>query len=103
MDQLTHDDMIDYREHLKTKKLQDQTVFNKLICVVTWQRRNPLFSVVGLLEFPDDYPEQKPTVPEPYTPKEIALLKQCATPRERNAERVPRDRLQGSGNRAPGI
>lgn len=83
MDQLTHDDMIDYREHLKGKKLQDQTVFNKLICIVTWQRRNPLFSITGLLDFPDDYPEQKPTVPEPFTAKEIALLKQCATPQER--------------------
>jgi integrase len=88
MDELRREDMIDYREHLKKKKnksgktLADQTVFNKLICVVTWQKHNPLFSVVGLLKS-KDYPEQKLTEPDPYTEEEIGLLKKHASHRER--------------------
>jgi integrase len=83
VDEITHDDLVDYREHLFACKKSDVTVYNKLITVVTWLKHNPLFPVRGLLKYPDDYPTLEDTVPEPYTAAEVALLKKHATPRER--------------------
>jgi integrase len=83
MDELTHDDCIDFREHLRAKKLHDTTIYNKLITLTTCLKQNPLYPVRGLLKFPDDYPTKKDTDPDPYTAEEIALLRKHADPREK--------------------
>jgi integrase len=83
MDELTHDDCVSFREHLREKGLHDTTIYNKLITLTTWLKRNPLFPVRGLLKFPDDYPTKKDTDPDPYTPEEIGLLRKHADSREK--------------------
>ncbi|HEY2352955.1 MAG TPA: site-specific integrase [Candidatus Acidoferrum sp.] len=82
VDEITSEDLIDFREHFLLTK-SDRTVYNKLISVVTWLKHNPLLSVRGLLEYPDDYPQKVDTDPEPYTDEDLRKLKQAATPRER--------------------
>jgi integrase/recombinase XerD len=91
MDELTRDDMVDYRKHLKkhgnvkTKgALHDTSVYNRLISIATWLKQNPLFPMRPLLKYPDDYPEKVDGDPEPYEPEEIVRLrKACADNRER--------------------
>jgi integrase len=91
MDELTRDDIVDYRKHLKkhgnvkTKgQLHDTSVYNRLISIATWLKQNPLFPMRPLLKYPDDYTEKVDGVPEPYEPEEIARLRKAAlTSRDR--------------------
>jgi integrase len=82
VDEITHEDLIDYRDHL-WQTLADVTVYNRLVTIVTWLKHNPLLKVQGLLEYPTDYPEKVDTDPEPFTHDELRLLKSHATPGER--------------------
>jgi integrase len=82
IDEITHDDMVDFREHLYAQEYADVTVYNKLITCVTWLRHNPLLPRTKLLKFPDDFPDKPETKPEPYSEAEIAALRRCANPRE---------------------
>ena len=42
-------DMLRYKEHLYSLGRANDTVLNKLSCIVTWLKRNGLVSIVGLL------------------------------------------------------
>jgi site-specific recombinase XerD len=87
MDELTRDDMVDYRKHLKkhgnvkTKgALHDTSVYNRLISIATWLKQNPLFAMRPLLKYPYDYTEKVDGIPEPYEPEEIARLRKQPLP-----------------------
>lgn len=59
-------DMLRYKEHLYALGRANDTVLNKLSCIVTWLKRNGLVSIVGLLPG-DERPERRETEGHPYS------------------------------------
>jgi len=66
----TTDDMLRYKEHLFALGRANDTVLNKLSCIVTWLKRNGLVSIVGLLPG-DERPERRETEGQPYSKTEV--------------------------------
>jgi|GEM_PF-6258402 integrase len=63
-------DMLRYKERLYSLGRANDTVLNKLSCIVTWLKRNGLVSIVGLLPG-DERPERRETEGHPYSKTEV--------------------------------
>jgi hypothetical protein len=70
-------DMLRYKEHLYSLGRANDTVLNKLSCIVTWLRRNGLVSIVGLLPG-DERPERRDTEGHPYSETEVDKMMEVA-------------------------
>ena len=66
LEHYTTADMLRYKERLYSLGRANDTVLNKLSCVVTWLKRNGLVSIVGLLPA-DERPERRETEGHPYS------------------------------------
>lgn len=64
--------MLRYKEHLYSLGRANDTVLNKLSCIVTWLKRNGLMSIVGLLPG-DERPERRETEGQPYADVWVAF------------------------------
>ncbi len=67
-------DMLRYKEHLYSLGRANDTVLNKLSCIVTWLKRNGQVSIVGLL--PAD--ERRETEGHPYSETEVDKMMEIA-------------------------
>jgi integrase len=72
IEDITRKHLTDWRDVLWQDYAQD-TVLNKLGYVVSWMKRNQLVRITGLL-MTEDWPERKPTSPQPFTEHEISAL-----------------------------
>jgi hypothetical protein len=62
--------MLRYKEHLYALGRANDTVLNKLSCIVTWRKRNGMVNIVGLLPG-DERPERRETEGHPYSKTEV--------------------------------
>jgi integrase len=74
--------LIRYRDHLNAEDYEPDTVYNKLMDVVTWLKHNKVVPYKPLLEA-KDWPDKKDTVPDPYTDEEIEVMISFATADEK--------------------
>jgi hypothetical protein len=77
----TRKDLIAYRDYLYSRNYQRNTVLNKMMCVVTWLKHNPVYNPPILLK-KADWPTKKKTQPDPYEDGEVAAMLSFATPDE---------------------
>lgn len=82
VEQISRADLVSYRNHLLDAGRADVTVLNKLMSVSTWLKKNPIFSVTGLLKA-EDWPKKPDTEPRPYTDAELTKMMNAATSEER--------------------
>jgi hypothetical protein len=64
VEEIKRSDLISYRNHLLDAGKAAVTVLNKLMSVVTWLKKNPVMSIVGLLKA-EDWPKKPDTEPRP--------------------------------------
>jgi hypothetical protein len=88
LEDITRQDLIGWRDHLLRTKaknkdtfLTSRTVYNMMMTVSTWLKKNPILSVTRLLE-QDDWPGYDEGDPLPYTEAEISKMLAIATPEE---------------------
>lgn len=74
--EITTDLLTEYRRFLQSEKYQPDTVINKLMCVITWLKHNPV-KVVRLEGF--KFPKKKKTIPDPYSEAEFNAMMEKAT------------------------
>jgi hypothetical protein len=67
-------DMLRYKEHLYTLGRANDTVLNKLSCIVTWLKRDGLVSTVGLLPA-DERPARRETGGHPFSETGDKIMK----------------------------
>jgi len=77
LEHYTTGDMLRYKERLYSLGRANDTVLNKLSCIVTWLKRNGLVSLVGLLPS-DERPERRETEGHPYSEIEVAKMMEVA-------------------------
>ena len=82
MDELVSADPLGFRDHLRSAEYAERTVYNYLMTVTTFLKKNGVFRIVGLLEA-EDWPEILRTDPEPYTEDEVRALQVVATEYQR--------------------
>jgi hypothetical protein len=70
--------MLRYKEHLYSWGRANDTVLNKLSCIVTWLKRNGLVSTVGLLPA-DERPERRETERHPFSETGVDKMTELAT------------------------
>lgn len=70
MDELISADMLGFRDYLRSEDYAERTVYNYLMTVTTFLKKNGVYRIVGLLEA-EDWPEIPRTDPEPYTEEEV--------------------------------
>lgn len=73
MDELVNVDMLGFRDYLRSEDYAERTVYNYLMTVTTFLKKNPAYKMVGLLEA-EDWPEIPRTDPEPYIEEEVRAL-----------------------------
>jgi len=82
MDELVSADMLGFRDYLRSEDYAERTVYNYLMTVTTFLKKNGVYRVVGLLEA-EDWPEIPRTDPEPYIEEEVRALQAVATEYQR--------------------
>jgi integrase len=73
MDEIVSRDMLEFRDHRRTEQYSERTVYNHLMTVTTFLKKNGLYKITGLLEA-EDWPELANTNPDPYTEEEMRNL-----------------------------
>jgi len=73
MDEIVSRDMLEFRDHQRAERYAERTVYNHLMTVTTFLKKNGLYKITGLLEA-EDWPELAVTDPDPYTEEEIRSL-----------------------------
>lgn len=86
MEELASSDMLGFRDYLRSEKYAECTVYNHLMTVTTFLKKNGLFKITGLLEA-EDWPELSDTDPDPYTEEEIRSLLAVANDFQRSVIR----------------
>jgi integrase len=82
MDELVSADMLEFRDYLRSENYAERTVYNFLMTVTTFLKKNGVYRIVGLLEA-EDWPEIPRTDPEPYIEEEVQALQAVATEYQR--------------------
>jgi integrase len=82
MDELVSADMLGFRDYLRSEDYAERTVYNYLMTVTTFLKKNGVYRIVGLHEA-EDWPEIPRTDPEPYTEEEVRALLAVATEYQR--------------------
>jgi integrase len=82
MDELVSADMLGFRDYLRSEDYAERTVYNFLMTVTTFLKKNGIYRIVGLLEA-EDWPEIPRTDPEPYIEEEVRALQAVATEYQR--------------------
>jgi integrase len=82
MDELVSADMLGFRDYLRSEDYAERTVYNYLMTVTTFLKKNGVYRIVGLLEA-EDWPEIPPTEPDPYSKEEVRALQSVATDYQR--------------------
>ena len=78
MDEIVAADLLDFREHQRAEEYAERTVYNHLMTVTTFLKKNGLYKLTGLLEA-EDWPELSDTDPEPYLEEEVRSLLSVAS------------------------
>jgi integrase len=78
MDELVSGDLLEFRDYLRSEDYAERTVYNYLMTVTTFLKKNGVYRIVGLLEA-EDWPEIPRTDPEPYIQEEVQALQAVAT------------------------
>lgn len=73
MDELVSADMLGFRDYLRSEGYAVRIVYNYLMTVTTFLKKNEAYRIVGLLEA-EDWPD-----PEPYIEEEVRALQAVAT------------------------
>ena len=73
MDEVVSADILAFRDYQRAEEYAERTVYNHLMTVTTFLKKNGLYKIVGLLES-EDWPELADTDPDPYTEEEIRNL-----------------------------
>jgi len=82
VEEITRNVLIDYRDYLNAEEYERDTVYNKLMTVVTWLKHNKIVPYKPLLEA-KDWPTKKRTTPDPYTEAEVnAMIAVAIDPNE---------------------
>lgn len=82
MDELMSADMLGFRDYLRSDDYAERTVYNYLMTVTTFLKKNGAYRILGLLEA-EDWPEIPRTDPEPYIEEEVRALQSVATEYQR--------------------
>jgi integrase len=82
IEQISRTDLLTYKNYLRDKGKQDVTIYNKLMNISTWLKKNTVVSITGLLRS-TDWPQKLDTKPEPYSQKEQEAMMFVCTPKER--------------------
>jgi hypothetical protein len=82
MDELASADMLEFRDYLRSEDYAERTVYNYLMTVTTFLKKNGVHRIVGLLEA-EDWPEIPRTEPERYVEEEVQALQAVATEYQR--------------------
>ncbi|HWF39104.1 MAG TPA: hypothetical protein VG322_11325 [Candidatus Acidoferrales bacterium] len=94
VEEIDREVLLAFRRFLYTKGLQQNTVRNKMVQVLSWLKTNGVVPYVPLL-VKGDLPKPKTTKPDPYSQKEWEEMKALATPEELLLTRF----LRGTGLR----
>jgi len=73
MDEIVSRDMLEFRDNQRAERYAERTVYNQLMTVTTFLKKNGLYKITGLLEA-EDWPELADTDPDPYTEEEVRGL-----------------------------
>lgn len=75
-------DMLGFRDYLRSDDYAERTVYNYLMTVTTFLKKNGVYRILGLLEA-EDWPEIPRTDPGPYIEEEVRALQSVATEYQR--------------------
>jgi integrase len=73
IDEIVAGDLLDFREHQRAEEYAERTVYNHLMTVATFLKKNGMYKLTGLLDA-EDWPELADTDPDPYTEEEVRSL-----------------------------
>jgi len=82
MDEIESRDLLEFRDHQRAEEYSERTVYNHLMSVSTFLKKNGLYRITSLLEA-EDWPEIPDTDPDPYTEEEMRKLIAAANDFER--------------------
>jgi integrase len=82
VEQINRVDLLTYKNNLKDAGKQDVTIYNKLMNVSTWLKKNTVVPITGLLRS-TDWPKKLDTKPQPYSQKEQEAMMAVCAPKEK--------------------
>lgn len=73
MDEIASREMLGFRDHQLAVGYAERTVYNHLMTVTTFLKKNGVYKLTGLLDA-EDWPKLADTDPDPYTEEEVRSL-----------------------------